>query len=182
MEIVGRHTSSPAEHLSRLTILSIRHKSELNGTRIHHHLNLPNTKHPSNNNMSDPRVNQDAIPANEPISARIPHENANSEVDAGGHNKVRTQPESESVPEGAAKVLPPGASIPSGAVSINPEKDAAQRTADSVGSTAVGGSAESTLQGATSADVTTSMGGIPGGVSSKEAHHVGHASTDDQKL
>lgn len=127
-------------------------------------------------------MNQNAIPANEPVSARIPHENANDEVEAGGHNKVRTQEPSANIPEGAAKVLPPGSSIPAGAKTIDPTKGAAQRTADSVGSTAVGGSAESTLSGATSADVSGSMGAIPGGVSSKEAHHVGGATTDDQKI
>lgn len=127
-------------------------------------------------------MNQDAIPDGQAVSARVPHDNNNQEVQTGGHNKVRTQAPSQDAPENVPKVLPSGSSIPADAVKINPEEGSAQRTADGVGSTAVGGSAESTLQGATSGDYTGSIGDPVGGVSSKEAHHTGGASQDAQKI
>lgn len=131
---------------------------------------------------TNPRLNQDSIPSEEPISARIPKENDYQNVEAGGHNKVRTQAPSESIPDNVPKVLPPGASIPSGAVKIDPSEGAAQRLADGVGSTSVGGSAESTLQGASSGDFQKSIGNPVGGVSSSEAHHAGGKTTDAQKI
>lgn len=127
-------------------------------------------------------MNQDAIPDNQPISTRIPKENNYQEVEAGGHNKVRIQTPSQDATENVPKVLPPGTKIPDRAVKINPETDSAQRLADGVGSTAVGGSVESTLQGATSGDFEGVFGNPVGGLSSKEAHHPGIASSDDQKI
>lgn len=127
-------------------------------------------------------MNQDAIPDSQPVSGRIPHDNNYQDVEAGGHNKVRTQAPSQDAPENVPKVLPAGSKIPDDAVKINPEAGSAQRTAEGVGSTAVGGSAESTLQGATSGDFEGAIGKPVGGVSSKDAHHPGGLSTDDQKI
>lgn len=132
--------------------------------------------------MTDPRMNESAIPNDQPVSGKIPHDNDYQSVQSGGHNKVRTQPASDNIPENEPKVLAPGSKIPAGAMKVDPTKDAAQRTADSAGSTFVGGSAESTLQGATSGDFNSSIGAPVGGVSSQEAHHAGGASQDAQKV
>lgn len=133
--------------------------------------------------MTDPRMNEKAIPNEQSVSSRLPHSNDYQNVESGGHNKVRTpQPASDSILENEPKVLPRGSSIPAGAVKIDPTVDAAQRTAAGVGFNSIGGSAESTLQGATSADFKHSIGAPVGGVSSKEAHHTGGASQDYQKV
>lgn len=136
---------------------------------------------------TEPRANEESIPTSEPFSTRITTDpEAGKSLQDPGHNKVRTQPESASVPENVVRVLPPGEQIPQGkdTVSINPEKDAAQREVDGLGATGAAGSfsAADTLGGATSGDFTGSIGQPVGGVSSQEAHHVGHGTDNEAKM
>jgi hypothetical protein len=132
---------------------------------------------------TEPRVNQDSLETGEAFSSRIPKdETANASLQDPGHSKVRTQPASESIPEGTTRVVPQGESLPSDAAVIDPVKGAAQRTADSsIGAVSGGHSAEATLSGATSGDFNGSIGAPVSGMSSHDAHHLGQGTTDDQK-
>lgn len=123
--------------------------------------------------MTDPRANTDSIKPNEAFSTRVPTDNSNA-VGPTDHAKVRTQPESSSIPEGTTRVVPANESLPQDASIINPAENAAQRTVDS-GAAAGTFNASETLSGVTSGSFERSMG------QPMETGSVGHGTQNDAK-
>ncbi|BFZ57779.1 hypothetical protein PYCC9005_004833 [Savitreella phatthalungensis] len=131
--------------------------------------------------MAESKINTSAIPNSQPVSTSAARQDFGDQNVDTGHNKVRTQSPASSARDNEVEVKPVAdkMSHPAGSVVVNPEQDAAQRTVNSATGAAIGGNAESTLRGATSADFTSSIGQPIGGVSSREAHHPGHATQND---